>query len=198
MTWVTPRTYIFGELMTVAIANEQWRDNEKYLGRIAGSPILNIGNAIAPLSGVTPAAIEQIVSSGAAPKPNMYQARFDAAADEGLMWQFTLPPAFTGILDLKIYYYMASASAGNVVFVAQVSAKSDADAGMTSRTFDAANSQAVTVPGVAGTLDVATITMTNDDGMAAGDEVILLLYRDANAGGDTAAGDCIITDLRLE
>lgn len=28
MGWTNPRTYVFGELITVAIANEQWRDNE--------------------------------------------------------------------------------------------------------------------------------------------------------------------------
>lgn len=196
MAWTNPKTWTHGELVTKAMMDEQIRDNMLYLYnalKIAGGIDLSISRAIPPLSTITPAAIEQIESSGAS-KPNNIQARFDASADEGLMWQFTLPATYSGTMTIKVLYYMASATAGNVCFAAQVSAKGDGDSGMTARVFDTANTETQAVPGTAGTLKVLEIELTNDDSMAAGDSVILLLYRDVDPN-DTAAGDCVVVDV---
>ena len=198
-TWTAPRTWIHGELVSAAMGNEQWRDNMDYLISVLRLATLNlsVGNAIAPMT-LTPAAIEQIESSAGAPKANQFEARFDAAADEHLQWQFVLPTSFSGTMILNLYYFMASATSGNVVWAAMVSAKGDGDSGMTARVFDDPNTATSAVPGTAGNFKVVQITLTNDDGMAGGDNVILDIYRDADNGSDTATGDAVLTDVRPE
>ena len=100
---------------------------------------------------------------------------------------------------MKVHYYMAGANTtDDIVLACRIAAISDGDASVTAKVFDAVNTATVTVPDAAGTEDVASITLTNNDSMAAGDRIMLLLYRDADAGGDTAAGDCIITAVELQ
>jgi len=116
---------------------------------------------------------------------------------------FRMPTAYTGsgTLKLAIGYFMASATANDVVWACQVEAVTDADAldSDSASAFDTANTVTVTVPATQGHLDVATITLTNkgatsslSSAVAAGDMVRLAIYRDANAGGDTATGDACL------
>ena len=64
--------------------------------------------------------------------------------------------------------------------------------------YDTANTVTDTVPGTAGYLAEASITMSNTDSLAANDLVTIKFYRDANAGGDTASGDADLYALSLE
>lgn len=116
---------------------------------------------------------------------------FDKATDETVYTPaFRMPSAYagTGTLKLDIGYMAETVTTGDVVWACQVEAVTDADAlDLDSASgFDTANTATVTVPGTAGYLDVATITLTNKDSVAAGDMVRLAIYRDANAAGDTA------------
>lgn len=122
---------------------------------------------------------------------------FDASTDETCYTPaFRMPTAYTGTgtLKLAIGYYMASATANDVIWACQVEAVTDADATDldSASSFDTANTATVTVPATQGYLDVATITLTNKDSVAAGDMVRLAIYRDADAGGDTATGDACL------
>lgn len=159
---------------------------------------LSLELAIPPLSDITAAPIDVVESSGAAPNPVWYRMPLDAAADEGRQWNFILDRKYGSTPVLKVHYYMGSANTtDDIVLVCRIAAISDTDTNVTAKVFDAVNSATVTVPDNAGVEDVASITLTNNDSMAAGDRVMLLLYRDADAGGDTAAGDCIVTGVEL-
>lgn len=126
---------------------------------------------------------------------------FDPDADETAYTPaFRMPTAYTGTgtLKLAIGYFMASGTTGDVVWACQVEAVTDADtldldsaSGFETPT-GTNNTATVTVPATQGYLDVATITLTDKDGVAAGDMVRLMVFRDANAGGDTASGDACL------
>lgn len=125
---------------------------------------------------------------------------FDASVDESCDWTFIAPQGLTGALTLVVTYRMASATTGNVVLQAALEAITDGDATDTdaASSFDTANSSgAVAVPGTAGYIDQASITMTNADSIAAGDYCRLRLNRDADNGSDTAAGDLQVLALEL-
>lgn len=172
-------------------------DNFAWLAQLGGE--LKLENSIPPLSDVTAAPIDIVESSGAAPNPVWYRMPLDDTTDEGRQWDFILDRRYVSTPILKVHYYMAGANTtDDIVLVCRIAAVSDGDASVTAKVFDAVNSATVTVPDAAGTEDVASITLTNNDSMAAGDRVMLLLYRDADAGGDTAAGDCVITSVELQ
>lgn len=130
---------------------------------------------------------------------NRLYLAFDAAADETCDWTFVLPQATTLPLTAIVHYYMASGTTGNVILAAQVEAITPADAlDMDSASsFDTANSATSAVPGTQGYLGTATISLTNADSIAAGDYARLRLFRDADNGSDTAAGDCRVLFVEL-
>lgn len=125
---------------------------------------------------------------------------FDAATDETAYWTDVAPQGLTGTITVLIYYAMASATSGNIIWQAQLEAVTDGDATDLDSTtsFGTANSSATTaVPGTAGYIDVVSITMTNADSLAAGDYYRLSVNRDANNASDTASGDCYLLAVEL-
>lgn len=126
---------------------------------------------------------------------------YDAATDETAYWTLVAPQGMTGTLTLVVTYAMASATSGNVILAAQVEAISDGDATDTDSTtsFDTANtSSATAVPGTAGYIDQISITLTNNDSVAAADYVRIAITRDADNASDTATGDLylLVAELR--
>ncbi len=125
---------------------------------------------------------------------------FDASTDETCYWTFTAPQGITTPVDIRVSYIMASATTNEVVFQAALECITDGDltdldAGTS---FDADNSSgAITVPGTAGYLDQFTITLTNNDSITAADYCRLRLFRDADAAGDDAAGDCYVLSVEF-
>ncbi len=119
---------------------------------------------------------------------------FDAATDETAYWTLIAPQGLTGTLTLIVHYIMASAISGAVYFQAQVEAVTPADALDldTSTSFDTANSGNGTVPGTAGYEQSISITLTNNDSVAAADYVRISLNRDADNSSDTASGDACV------
>lgn len=126
---------------------------------------------------------------------------FDAAAAESCMWSGIAPQGLTGTLTAIVTYIMASATSGKVDFTGEVEAVTDGDATDldAATSYDSANTiTAPTVPGTAGYIDQFTITLTNADGLAAGDLFRFRLTRDAtDATNDTATGDCIVLAVEL-
>lgn len=124
---------------------------------------------------------------------------FDAATDEIAYWTGICPQGLTGTSTLLVYYIMASATANAVRFDAAIEAVTDADATDLDATtsFDTANAVDETVPGTAGYLGVASITLTTQDSLTAGDYFRLRLTRDANHANDTATGDCRVLAVEL-
>lgn len=123
---------------------------------------------------------------------------FDASTNETCYWSAVVPQGWTGPITAYIYYIMASATSGDVDVDVAVEAITDADA----TDLDAATSFATTnsadnvnVPSTAGYLDVIPVTLTNDDGAAAGDYIRFSLTRDA--ASDTAAGDMYVLAVEI-
>lgn len=118
---------------------------------------------------------------------------FDASTTEGCYWTIIAPQGLTGTLSLVISYMMASATTGGIRFRASVEAVTsgdafDLDAGTS---FDTANGASdTTLPSVAGYMEQLTITLANNDAIAAADYVRIFLERDTAHADDTAAGDC--------
>lgn len=125
---------------------------------------------------------------------------FDDTTVEHAVWQFRMPDDYGGNLVAKIQYAMASATSGKVDFEVSVMAVSSGDAqDLDADSYDAANTANATVPGTAGYLGELTVTLTNDDDVAAGDYVRIKLERDADdATDDTATGDCEVRNVVLE
>lgn len=116
---------------------------------------------------------------------------FDDSTAETMYAEFVMPSNFASTAELKIYYAMASATSGKIEFEVSVMAVSDGDSqDLDTESYDTANTTSVTVPGTAGYLDVVTVTLTNDDSLAASDLVRMRISRDADdATNDTATGD---------
>ncbi len=130
---------------------------------------------------------------------------FDATTDEIVGWQFRVPENHSNSADpvLKIQYSMVSAVAGDtpnseVVFSCEVMCVTDGET-IDSDSYDTINvSTATTVPATAGLMDEISLTLSNNDSMAAGDYCALRFRRDADNAGDDAAGDAEVWAVAFE
>lgn len=117
---------------------------------------------------------------------------FDASTDEAAIWTFVMPQAYAGgTLKAYLHFTMSTATTGNVVLQAAVEAIADAEAAG-SDSFDTVNNSGqIAVPGAAGTLEIASITLTNKDSVNVGERVRIKINRDADSTSDTddATGD---------
>ena len=108
-------------------------------------------------------------------------------------------PSFTGVLTLKVRFAIAAIT-GNVQFRAAVEAITTGDVINVNTTisFDAVNSSgSVSVATTTFNPKDFTITLTNRDTVAAGDEVTIALDRDVTVASN-ATGDCFVTSISLE
>jgi hypothetical protein len=151
-----------------------------------GAAVLPDGSA----SNLAPA-LQRRKSSGSAPAIYMLELWFDAATEEWATWSFRMPANYASGPTLKIQYKMASATSGAVVWAGSLAAVTDGEAtDVDAKVFATAETATVTVPGTAGHLDEASISLTTAaDSVAAGDLVVVRIARQGAAGGDTATGD---------
>lgn len=123
---------------------------------------------------------------------------FDASTDETCYWSFVAPQGLSGALTAVITYRAASATSGTACFEVALEAISDGDATDTDAgsSFATVNTaSAATVPGTAGYIDQFSVTLTNNDSIAAGDYCRLRLNRDVSA--DSATGDIQVLAVEL-
>lgn len=160
---------------------------------------LDIMKGIAPLTGAA-ASLELGESSDAGTwKPVFPQLLFDDTTNEGRMWVFRAKKDMrTGGITLNLSYRLATtATSTTVKWGCQIACIGDGDT-VTSKAFDTASlktdSHASLTAGVQYHTTIA-IAEADADGMAEGDWVCVLLYRDAS---DTATGDAILTTLALD
>lgn len=124
---------------------------------------------------------------------------FDDSTDEIIRWQFRMPSDYASAPVLRGQFSMASATSGSVVWSARLMAVTPGDSqDMDSDSYDSANTDTEAVPATAGYLDEFSITISNADGVAAGDYVCLELSRDADNGSDDASGDAELWSGGLE
>ncbi len=132
---------------------------------------------------------------------NGWSLLFDASQTESAVWQFRMPQDYASALVAKLQYTMASATADKVDLEVEVMAVTDGDAAdVDTASFAAVNeiSGGTTVPGTVGYLDEISITLSNDDSVAAGDLTIIRINRDHDDGDDTATGDLELRNFTLE
>lgn len=127
---------------------------------------------------------------------------FDPSTDETAYWTLIAPEGLTGTMTLVITYMMASATSGAVGLQAAVEAVTDGDTTDldAASSFDTVNNSAsTTVPGTAGHVDQISITLTNQDSVAAGDYLRISINRDADGTAitDSAAGDLYLLAAEL-
>jgi hypothetical protein len=125
---------------------------------------------------------------------------FDASADESAFWKWLAQNYGSGNLTVNIDWYADTASSGDVVFGAAIAAMTqNADSqDVETKAFATANTVTDTHLGTTGQrLHRCTITISNLDAIAADDLVILKLYRDADAAGDTMTGDAIVVAVEV-
>lgn len=134
---------------------------------------------------------------------NRPELLFDAATDEQCFFSFIAPQGITGTMTLVITFAMASATSGTVGIQAQIEAITAGDSTDTDATtsFDSVNNSAsTTVPGTAGYIGQISITLTNQDSIAAGDYCRLSINRDADGSAitDSASGDMALLLAELQ
>jgi len=123
---------------------------------------------------------------------------FDDTTNETVYWTFVAMQDITAPLTAVVSYIMATATADDVdvdIAIEAITAADafDLDAGTS---FDTVNStDNTTVPATAGYMDQISVTLTNNDSIAAGDYVRVSLTRDA--ASDTAAGDMYVLIVEL-
>lgn len=125
---------------------------------------------------------------------------FDATTAETCCWSATAWQGFTGTMTALITYRAASAITGGVAFDVAVEAITDGDALDTdaASSFDAVNTgTASAVPGTAGHIDQISITLTNQDSIAAADLVRFSLSRNVAHASDTATGDIQVLAVEI-
>ena len=195
--WTDPRTWTVGELVTKSIMDVFIRDNQNFLYEQLSANILDVRNANIPLSGFTAASLEQVETSAAETyKPSYHQLRFDASTDEARMWAFRSWFDTDGITGMKVNYSMdTDNTSASVVLRVNIAAISDGDSSITAKSFDTDNDTTVSVPDSENELDTATLTISNWDSVASGDEVIVMVTRVGTSSDDDATGDFLLRRL---
>lgn len=189
------RTWLAGELADENKLNTI-RDSLLELYTMAGANYISMDPAlrIPFISGKTNAPLTQVEAGTANPIPNDYVLSFIGTADYYGQWEGRWPSsAGTSSPHAKGNFYMGTAIAGSVVFGVQVAARSVGDA-KSNKTFGAVNLGTVACPGTAGLIATFDITLTNNDSIAAGDSVNILLYRYTGDAADTAGGTAFYRD----
>jgi len=127
-------------------------------------------------------------SSGGTLHPAWIEALFDASTDEHIMFTFLMPSNYASNPIVDVYYKCASATENDVCFAAAVAAVTPGDAvDVDAKAFDTPNANTDTVAGTAGHEKVVSITLTDNDSLAANDNITLVVFRDVS--GDSVAGD---------
>lgn len=121
---------------------------------------------------------------------------FDGSTDETAYWEFPAPQGLTGTITVVVKGCMVTATSGTVGLQAKIEAITAGDAlALSSDSFDTVNnSTSTTVPGTVMYLFEISITCTNADSIAAGDQVRISLNRDADG---SAVADSVTTDFYL-
>lgn len=124
---------------------------------------------------------------------------YDASTDETAYWTFTAPQGLTGALSVIIHVFGNAAGTNSTYWEAALEAITPGDAtDLDSATsFDTVNTGNVAMPTTQGHQTSVSITLTNNDSIAAGDYVRLSIARDANNASDNFAADAYVTLVEL-
>lgn len=118
---------------------------------------------------------------------------FDAATEEALFFRFRASDYTSGNVVIDLDWYPSTATSGNVVWSASLSAITPGDANDLET--DALSTAATTTTAATGTRRLARtqITITATESLVKDDQVVLRIARVAANGSDTMTGDAILT-----
>lgn len=164
---------------------------------------LPVGGALQPDGSTNNAApgLQRVKSSASAPSVHFLQLLFDASTDEMVYWQTRMPPDYASAPVMKVQYKMASGTSGSVRFEGRVAATTPGDStDLDAKALATTNSAGDVVPSTAGYVKEVSISLTNADSLAPGDQVFFSLRRDADGttGTDDASGDCEVVTVAVE
>jgi hypothetical protein len=127
---------------------------------------------------------------------------FEAANDILAVFGSVLPRSYAGGgLTVYIHWAGASATSGDVVWMAGFERLGEGSQDMDSDSFAANQSVTATAPGTTGFLDIASIAFTSGaqmDSLAAGEGFRLKITRDADNGSDTMVGDAQLRFVEIK
>lgn len=134
-----------------------------------------------------------------APKVHFLTLLFDPSTDEHCFFKFRMPSDYASGPVFKLQW-MANATSNAVVWVCKVGAVTPSDADTPIEHAQAADNSATTNVNTteANRLVETSITLTNADSVVAGDLVLLTVFRDATAAGDTCTVDAEFVAGALE
>lgn len=166
-----------------------------------GTIILPIAGAVLPDGSASnsPAQFQRTKSTAAAPAAHFVELLFDPSTEEACYFAFRMPADYSSSPVLKLGW-KANQTSNAVVWGCQVYAVTPADTdtpnehalGAANTTTDNCNTTE------ARRLVETSITLTNADSVAAGDFVILRVYRVAANGSDTCTVDAELCEASFE
>ncbi|OGS40472.1 MAG: hypothetical protein A3K77_00550 [Euryarchaeota archaeon RBG_13_31_8] len=151
---------------------------------------MGTGRIILPEIKLTP--VNFLRTSTMPARLNQNKALLSATQTEsGLFIIPALPSNYSSSPILLLQFAMASATEGKVDLEAEIMAIKSNTSDVDTASFDSVNVIAggTTVPGTAGFILLASITLTNNDSMAGNDYIIIRVARDHDDDNDTATGD---------
>lgn len=121
----------------------------------------------------------------------------DDTANEDGAWATDLSPYASGSLSADVYFSMTSATSGNVVDQIQVYCATDT-VKVDNVTWANPNSSTIAVPGTAGNLKLATISLSTLGGSCVDGSVLMVRFaRIGGSSSDTASGDEQVRKVRI-
>lgn len=132
------------------------------------------------------------------PKKVYLTADFDASTDEHLWWTFQVPQNYASGGTLRLHW-QANATSGNVVWGARVGAVTPADADtLTEHATAAATTATTAVNATEARRLVQTTIAPSVNSAAAGDTVVVVVYRDADNASDTCSVDAELVSVSFD
>jgi hypothetical protein len=118
---------------------------------------------------------------------------FDASTEEALFFRFRASDYVSGNVVVDLDWYPDTATSGNVVWGASISAITPGDA--QDLETDALSTVATATTAATGTHRLArtVITITATESLSTNDQVVLRVARIAANGSDTMTGDAVLT-----
>lgn len=129
------------------------------------------------------------------PVDGLYFDDGGSSTAEAAFWRFLADAYASGNVTLDLYWYADTASSGDVVWDAQLSAITPETDTQDIETDGLATENTVTDSHLGTTaqrIHKATITLSNLDSLAAGDLCHLRIARDADNASDTLSGDVVL------
>lgn len=119
---------------------------------------------------------------------------YDASTDETAYWTIIAPQGLTGTITCVLSLIGNAAGTNSTYWEVAVEAVTSADATDldSSTSFGTVNTGNVAMPSTQGHLVQLTVTLTNNDSIAAADYVRISIARDANNGSDNFAADAYL------